>query len=106
MMYAVVITYTDGHSDTTYINQKAKNATTENACLMGFVFLDNATGHYILSINYVSELCDSKKSHPVVMGNIDVDTSNVVKVCVYNVEQNNGRIILGSLLSVPYNAHS
>lgn len=104
MIYAIVTTYTDGHSDTIFINQKAKNATTENACLMGFIFPDTEMGHKILTISYVSKLCEGNKAHPVIMDNIEIDISSVRTVCVYNVDCTDGKTALSSLLSTPYKA--
>lgn len=102
MIYAIVTTYTDGHSETIFINQKAKNATSENACLMGFVFSDKTTGHKTLSISYVSELCNDNNIHPVAISNIDIDTMNVKKICVYNIDNIGDKTTLSSLLSIPY----
>lgn len=101
MIYAIVVDYTDGHSDTLFINQKAVTATKEDACLMGFTYTDtDHTKH--LAFYYVSEIQKENRAHPVVTSTIDIDLSNALAVRIYNTDSLNGEIVIGSLLSVPY----
>lgn len=101
MIYAIVIDYTDGHSDAIFINQKAVTATKENACFMGFTYTDTDNAKY-LTFDYISEIQNGNKAHPVITSNIDIYISNATAVCIYNTDSINGKTVLGSLLSMPY----
>lgn len=101
MIYAIVIDYTDGHSDTIFINQKAVTAIKEDACLTGFTYTDTDNIKHLI-FEYVSEIQKENTVHPIITSNIDIDISNAAAVCIYNTDSANGNIVIASLLSMPY----
>ena len=96
MIYAIVTTYTDGHRNTEYINQKAATANKGDSRLIGFISNNHLYAEYVAEINTKNE------AHPIKRGIIAIDIVNAKTVQVFNVDSVNGRYVLNSLISTAY----